>query len=77
MVVLGTLGASGWCKTWGFPKTRGTILGVFIIRTSVFGGLYWGPTILGNYHSLHQEFSSFSLFSSQFSKSRTTLLWRA
>ena len=35
---------------WGFPKTRGTILGVFIIRTIVLGGLHWGPPILGNYH---------------------------
>ena len=30
---------------WGFPKIRGTILGVPIIRTIVFGGLYWGPPI--------------------------------
>ena len=33
----------------GFPKIRGTILGVPIIRTIVFWGLYWGPPILGNY----------------------------
>ena len=35
---------------WGFPKIRGTFLGVPIIRTIVFWGLYWGPLILGNYH---------------------------
>ena len=35
---------------WGFPKIRGTILGVSIIRTIVFWGLYWGSLILGNYH---------------------------
>ena len=35
---------------WGFPKIRGTILGVPIIRTKLFLGLYWGPLILGNYH---------------------------
>ena len=35
---------------WGFPKFRGTILGVPIIRIIVFWGLYWGPLILGNYH---------------------------
>ena len=35
---------------WGFPKIRGTILGVPIIRIIVFWGLYWGPPILGNYH---------------------------
>ena len=35
---------------WGFPKIRGTILGVLIIRIIVFGGLYWGPPILGNSH---------------------------
>ena len=32
---------------WGFPKTRATSLGVPIIRIIVFGGLYWGPPILG------------------------------
>ena len=35
----------------GFPKIRGTILGVPRIRT-VFGGLYWGPPIKGNYYIL-------------------------
>ena len=30
---------------WGFPKIRGTFLGVPIIRTIVFRGLYWGPLI--------------------------------
>ena len=35
---------------WGFPKIRGTILGVPITRTIVFWGLYWGPLILVNYH---------------------------
>ena len=35
---------------WGFPKIRGTFLGVPIIRTIVFWGLHWGPLILGNYH---------------------------
>ena len=33
-----------------FPKIRSTILGVPIIRTIVYWGLYWGPFILGNYH---------------------------
>ena len=28
---------------------RGTFLGVPIIRTIVYWGLYWGPLILGNY----------------------------
>ena len=32
-----------------FPKIRGTILAVPIIRTKVFWGLYWGPLILGKY----------------------------
>ena len=35
---------------WGLPKISGTILGVPIIRTTVFWGLYWGLPILGNYH---------------------------
>ena len=34
----------------GCLKIRGTYLGVPIIRTTVFWGLYWGPLILGNYH---------------------------
>ena len=33
----------------GFPKIRDTFLGVPIIGTIVFGGLCWGPIILGNY----------------------------
>ena len=33
-----------------FPKLGGTILGVFIMKTIVLGGLYCGPPILGNYH---------------------------
>ena len=28
---------------WGLPKIRGSYLGVPIIRTIVFWGLYWGP----------------------------------
>ena len=35
---------------WGFPKIRGTFLGVPIIRTIIFLGLYWGSPILGNHH---------------------------
>ena len=35
-------------STWDFPKIRGTILGVPIIRTIVYWGLYWGPLFLGN-----------------------------
>ena len=41
----------GGNKMWGFPQIRGTILGVLIIiRTIIYWGLYWGPSILGNYH---------------------------
>ena len=29
----------------GFPKIRGTFLGAPIIRTMVYHGLYWGPSI--------------------------------
>ena len=41
--------------TWGFPKIRGTVLGVPIIRIIVYGDLYWGPLnpkpyTPGNYH---------------------------
>ena len=32
-------------------QNQGTILGVPIIRTVVFGDLYWGPLIWGNYQS--------------------------
>ena len=34
---------------WGLPKIRDTILGVPIIRIIVFGDLYLGPPVLGNY----------------------------
>ena len=40
---------------WGFPKIRGTILGILIIGIIVFWGLYWGPLILGNYHISWQD----------------------
>ena len=30
---------------WGFPKIRGTFLGVPIVRIIVFWGLYWGALI--------------------------------
>ena len=30
--------------------SQNTFLGVLIIRTILFWGLYWGPLILGNYH---------------------------
>ena len=43
-----------WGTMWGFPKIRGTILGVPIIRTIVLSGLYWGPLNLGNYHGSSQ-----------------------
>ena len=32
------------------PKFRGTFLGVPIIRTIVYWGLYWDTLILGNYY---------------------------
>ena len=35
------------------PKIRGTFLGIPIIRTMVFWGLYWGTSILGSYHMSH------------------------
>ena len=44
-------------STWGFPKIRGTILGIPIIRTIVYWGLYWGPLILGNYHIFSRWYS--------------------
>ena len=33
----------------------GVILGVPIIRIIVFGGLYWGPLLLGNYQLSYQN----------------------
>ena len=41
---------------WGFPKLGGEgrgggyHIGVPIIRTIIYLGLFWGPHILGNYH---------------------------
>ena len=45
-----------------FPKLRGTILGVSIIRTIVFGlgGLCWGPLFRGNCHTVHRDLWAFS-----------------
>ena len=40
----------GSVSIWRFPKIRGTILGVPIIRTIVYWGLYWGALVLGSYH---------------------------
>ena len=39
-------------STWGrfirgFPNLRSSLLGALIIRTIVFGGLYWVPVIFG------------------------------
>ena len=36
----------------GFPRIRGTSLGVPIIRIRVFWGLYLGSPVLGNYHNI-------------------------
>ena len=30
---------------WEFPKIRGTLFGVLIIRILLFGVLYWGPLL--------------------------------
>ena len=35
---------------WDLLKIRGTFLGIPIVRTIIFWGLYWGPPILGNYN---------------------------
>ena len=41
--------------TYGdFQKLGVPFLGVPIIRTIVYWGLYWGPLIVGNYHILSQ-----------------------
>ena len=45
-----TVGVGVHIHIWGFPKIRGTILGVHIIRAIVFWGLSWDLLILGNYH---------------------------
>ena len=35
---------------WEFPKIRGTLLQVPILRIIVYWGLCWATLILGNYH---------------------------
>ena len=42
---LGLLGECLEKKCLGFPKIRGTFLGVPIIRTIVYWGLYWGTLV--------------------------------
>ena len=32
------------------PQTGDSFLGASVIRTIVYGGLYWGPLISGNHH---------------------------
>ena len=44
----------------GFPKIRGTLLGVPMIRILLSWGLYWGSPILGNYHIVHKGFPPYS-----------------
>ena len=55
MPLSGCLGCDLHKPIWEFPKIRGTLLGVPILRIIVFWGLYWGPLILGNYHLLLEE----------------------
>ena len=40
--------AFSYVGIWGFPKIRGTILGVPIKDYNILG-LYWGPPTLRNY----------------------------
>ena len=47
----GRLGEWKKVQCLGFPIILGTILGVPIIWTIVFGGLYWGSIIVENYHT--------------------------
>ena len=50
-IFLATAASSHAIKSiWGFPKIRGTFLGVPIIRIIISWGLDWGPLILANYH---------------------------
>ena len=38
---------------WGFPKIRGTFLGVLILRIIVYWGLYWGSPYFGKLPNCH------------------------
>ena len=42
-------------STWGFPKIRGTILGLPMKRIIVCYGLYWGPPIERNFDMYSQN----------------------
>ena len=44
------LRSAGRTNIWGFPKIRGTILRVPILKILKSWGPYWGLPILGNYH---------------------------
>ena len=55
MLVVGLRSKTGKDQTgclpmWGFPKIRGSFLGILIKGIIVFWRLYWGPLVLGNYH---------------------------
>ena len=56
-----------------FPKIRGTILGVPIIRTITFWGPYWGSAIWGKYQTYLPDLNAMSVpkFSSSWCEHRT------
>ena len=45
MLLNGSVGALTSSSIWGFPKIRGTFLGIPIIRTIVYWGRNWGSLI--------------------------------
>ena len=45
----------------GFPESGVPFWGVPVIRTRVFWGLYWVPTIVGNYQIKTRQFLARSL----------------
>ena len=46
---------------WEFPQIRGTILGVPMMWTTVFWGLYWGPLYFGKLPNDHRQGSRLHL----------------
>ena len=56
------VGHSVLLQDLGISQIMDTFLGVPIVRTIVYWGLYWGPPVLGNYHLKHTHIRTASLW---------------
>ena len=62
------------CWIWGFPKIRGTCLGVPLIRTSILGSILGYPNF-GKLPFWHQTSSTAAGSKASFSRATTNMAW--